>query len=55
MWKNNLLVFYINVYLVSCAPTEERNEMIGVNQSDQIPQGSNIGEVSVLKYNSGQL
>lgn len=49
MWKNNLLVFYYNIYLVSCAPTEERNELSAASRSDQISQGSNIGEVSVFE------
>lgn len=49
MWIKNIFVFYLNVYLVSCAPTEERHELTAVNPSDQISQGSNIGGVSNIQ------
>lgn len=45
MWKIILFALYLNIYLVSCAPTEDRS----VIPKDQLTQESNIGGVSVLR------
>lgn len=47
MLSSNFVVFFLNVYLVSCAPTEEKKDL----PVDQIAQDSNIGGVSETKKN----
>lgn len=47
MLKNNFVVILLNIYLVYCAPTEERNYLPANGATDQITKESNLNGVSV--------
>lgn len=46
MLTKNLIVLLLNIYLVTCAPAENQNDLYVGSSSDQIAQDSNISGVS---------
>lgn len=46
MLTKRVIVFILNIYLVSSAPTENSNDLSAGRSNDQIAQDSNISGVS---------